>query len=403
MVDRHTNAALVINTNDVDARAGQRTCDGDVGDLIGQHPQTSHTQGGRDHDEGLATIPQKRLCGPAVVNGADDGRENQLMPAGLRRRIQAVDDFRVEGLVDAERDPDEPRSGRAQGSGPLVGAIAQAGCDGLDPAPGLLGRTGGIAHDDRGQRDRAVRLLRDVEQRHPLAASSRHNKTPESQGIRGGGGGWGIRTPEGLHPTRFPSVRHRPLGESSRRSTRRQPRATRKEYIGPPIPGASPGRWDLSRGAGLAASAPRGRTAGLGDAPAGTVLEPYGASSTSGGGGGGGSQPGAGSGSLSLGPSCGVIQRIPQDRKVARVSRLWRVREGSSRLPQRRVRGLSGLWAGRSARVASRRARRRPAVLLLWYSTRVELYCLEDGCTPRGPGARSVRTTPGQDTPNLVK
>ena len=32
------------------------------------------------------------------------------------------------------------------------------------------------------------------------------------------GGGWGIRTPEGLHPTRFPSVRHRPLGESSKAS-----------------------------------------------------------------------------------------------------------------------------------------------------------------------------------------
>ena len=30
-----------------------------------------------------------------------------------------------------------------------------------------------------------------------------------------GGGEWGIRTPEGLHPTRFPSVRHRPLGEFS--------------------------------------------------------------------------------------------------------------------------------------------------------------------------------------------
>ena len=98
-------------------------------------------------------------------------------------------------------------------------------------------------------------------------------KTPESQGFRGGGGGWGIRTPEGLHPTRFPSVRHRPLGESSRRSTRRQPRATRKEYIGTPIPGASPRWWDLSRELGRD-----------------------------------GSQPGAGSGSLSLGPSCGVIQ-----------------------------------------------------------------------------------------------
>ena len=41
-------------------------------------------------------------------------------------------------------------------------------------------------------------------------------KTPEPQQVPGsGGGGWGIRTPEGLHPTRFPSVRHRPLGESS--------------------------------------------------------------------------------------------------------------------------------------------------------------------------------------------
>lgn len=41
-------------------------------------------------------------------------------------------------------------------------------------------------------------------------------KIPPSNVLIGGnGGGWGIRTPEGLHPTRFPSVRHRPLGESS--------------------------------------------------------------------------------------------------------------------------------------------------------------------------------------------
>ena len=110
VVDRHADAALVIDANDVDARAGQRACDGDDGNLVRQHPQTSHAQGGRDHDEGLATIPQKRLCGPAVVNGADDRREDQLMPAGLCRGIQAVDDLRVEGLVDAEGDTDESRS-----------------------------------------------------------------------------------------------------------------------------------------------------------------------------------------------------------------------------------------------------------------------------------------------------
>ena len=41
-------------------------------------------------------------------------------------------------------------------------------------------------------------------------------KTPElQQSSEASSGGWGIRTPEGLHPTRFPSVRHRPLGESS--------------------------------------------------------------------------------------------------------------------------------------------------------------------------------------------
>ena len=51
---------------------------------------------------------------------------------------------------------------------------------------------------------------------HPERAPPRREKTPEPEAVPGsGGGGWGIRTPEGLHPTRFPSVRHRPLGESS--------------------------------------------------------------------------------------------------------------------------------------------------------------------------------------------
>ena len=38
-------------------------------------------------------------------------------------------------------------------------------------------------------------------------------------------GGWGIRTPEGVNPTRFPSVRHRPLGESSRHYSVTPPRS----------------------------------------------------------------------------------------------------------------------------------------------------------------------------------
>src|SRR5215469_16401580 len=42
-----------------------------------------------------------------------------------------------------------------------------------------------------------------------------------------GGGGWEIRTPEGLPPTRFPSVRPRPLGESSAGQPTGPPAASR--------------------------------------------------------------------------------------------------------------------------------------------------------------------------------
>ena len=49
------------------------------------------------------------------------------------------------------------------------------------------------------------------------AALERQQARPDDarRGLFREGGGWGIRTPEGFHPTRFPSVRHRPLGESS--------------------------------------------------------------------------------------------------------------------------------------------------------------------------------------------
>ena len=48
----------------------------------------------------------------------------------------------------------------------------------------------------------------------PRRRRARHPRFRRSRALRTGGG-WGIRTPEGFHPTRFPSVRHRPLGESS--------------------------------------------------------------------------------------------------------------------------------------------------------------------------------------------
>lgn len=47
----------------------------------------------------------------------------------------------------------------------------------------------------------------------PAALAGGCSRSPPWRGCTCGG--WEIRTPEGLHPTRFPSERHRPLGESS--------------------------------------------------------------------------------------------------------------------------------------------------------------------------------------------
>ncbi len=82
-----------------------------------------------------------------------------------------------------------------------------------DPAQDSIGRTREKSHSGSG-----------VDRRTSCApnSSSGGGKTnaadlvyPQISGRFVVGGGWGIRTPEGFHPTRFPSVRHRPLGESS--------------------------------------------------------------------------------------------------------------------------------------------------------------------------------------------
>ena len=47
------------------------------------------------------------------------------------------------------------------------------------------------------------------------AKSPENEDSRPGQGGNRGGGGYEIRTREGVNPTRFPSERHRPLGESS--------------------------------------------------------------------------------------------------------------------------------------------------------------------------------------------
>jgi DNA-binding MarR family transcriptional regulator len=79
-------------------------------------------------------------------------------------------------------------------------AISDAILGSIAPAGPMRRATGATTGRRKGPE---TMMTRDIYQRCPASSH---------------GGGWGIRTPEGVNPTRFPSVRHRPLGESSSRS-----------------------------------------------------------------------------------------------------------------------------------------------------------------------------------------
>ncbi len=128
------------------------------------------------------------------------------------------------------------------------------------------------------------------------------------------GGEWGIRTPEGVNPTRFPSVRHRPLGEFSTAAKSGLGYLTRDRAVVPTTPCAGPVRrhgFGLYNGCWLLAWRHPGQ--------------------------------------------------IPQDGNVARVTGLWRVREGSllseaqNRLEALLLRRL--LWQVRALPAAADRPR----------------------------------------------
>ncbi len=89
----------------------------------------------------------------------------------------------------------------------------------LRGTPQLIAENGGF--DSHRSRLHAASRRGGLRRRGPPAGFSCSARRNELRGTASRhpsthGGEWGIRTPEGLHPTRFPSVRHRPLGEFSR-------------------------------------------------------------------------------------------------------------------------------------------------------------------------------------------
>ena len=174
---------------------------------------------------------------------------------------------RWEGTFTFRRAPyGRPGAAPARGPGACPGWLPEAGAGGLRRPAQSSGRCrrGGDPSSAEELRDRAPGCGRAADRRRhrrpappevnrpggrssPLGSWIRGSvngvvatKNPRTSTIPGPrSGGWGIRTPEGLHPTRFPSVRHRPLGESSRchaSAVKSRACATREQYIGRPPP-----------------------------------------------------------------------------------------------------------------------------------------------------------------------
>ncbi len=139
---------------------------------------------------------------------------------------------------------------------------------------------------------RAPRFAAGPPESAPCVRRTRETLEPKSV-VRGSlsfCGGWGIRTPEGLHPTAFPRRRHRPLGESSwQQRLREYPRMARR----PNPRGPAPQRGAAARGGPIRPGAwPSARLPGR------PLVRRY-------------------------------LAELPQGRKAARVGELWRVHGGS--------------------------------------------------------------------------
>ena len=167
------------------------------------HHRTAHLQ--------LATAPVRSIkAGPGCgargrrqgLAGHRDDAPNHTS-RGLRRC-----GGRQRNLPQCRRAPAGP--GRGAGG-------RRRGLAGLrDDAPSEARGADGSRAGRRPSAHTAARPIKSGHTAPGTPAAPHATKTPEPQQVPGsGGGGWGIRTPEGLHPTRFPSVRHRPLGESS--------------------------------------------------------------------------------------------------------------------------------------------------------------------------------------------
>ena len=189
---------------------------------VAHHHRTAHLQ--------LAAAPVRSIkTGPGCGAG---GRRRG--PAGLRDDAPNHTSSGCRRCGGRQRELPRCRWATARPGRASPSTTSAAGVEGAGgPGRGAGGRRRGLAglRDDApseargadgsraGRRPAAHTAARPIKSGHTAPgtpAAPQATKTPEPEAVPGsGGGGWGIRTPEGLHPTRFPSVRHRPLGESS--------------------------------------------------------------------------------------------------------------------------------------------------------------------------------------------
>ena len=147
-----------------------------------------------------------------------------------RRASGIVANQNEKNCAGAWGDPDRPAGGtRGAGSGFDGGHAAGGGSKAFSESSVPI-------CDTRGRSGPEVSKRREPGgNRQSEGTKAKPRKPNDSNGFRGSnpGGGYEIRTREAVTPTRFPSVRHRPLGESSMLCSAQlncAPQATRISY-----------------------------------------------------------------------------------------------------------------------------------------------------------------------------
>src|SRR5215211_1005641 len=162
VVNGLVESLVVGGADDVDGAVADGAGHHDHGQAAGQGGQVGRGCLRAEEDDRLAAVLQQAAHSLRLIAGRGDGAERQLIADPVGRLVEAGDEVAMEGVLDAEDDPEEATAAAAQQAGPGVRAVTKLVRGQQHPLPRLGTRPRDPADDDRYQRRGHARPRRDI-------------------------------------------------------------------------------------------------------------------------------------------------------------------------------------------------------------------------------------------------